>query len=374
MTKTISALLLAEYNPALNDTVTIDATDISSLPAGSSLCNVSAGQIYTTAELLKGILTPSGNDCTQAIAHHVGNTYLGGGGTPTGGRAAFVTRMNSRMTELAAEMGTARTSAFTTAYGGAVGTGATSSSTMDGHYISAYDLALVMRKIVLTQPTVLAQMAKASDRMCTTTASCFEHMGTSGNSSNVLCWAGALGAKGGSWTSPTFVSHVAAYERGTQKYIVAVMNYSSTHQRSTDMLSLVEWAFRTNTTPATASCEEANSTIVTAGGFMDSSYNPTCSGGYSKFSTTLNDTIRIRWYGSQVQVYTVNRSGNGNAAFRTDSGSESLVDTYRSVTAGNQLSYTSPLLPVGWHYTDMRVATVTSGGTGAQLDRYVVTR
>jgi D-alanyl-D-alanine carboxypeptidase len=373
-TKTVSALLLAEYDTALDDTVTIDATDISSVPPGSSLCNVSAGQIYTTAELLKGILTPSGNDCTQAVARHVGNTYLGGGGTPIGGRTAFVARMNTRMAELAAELGTTRTSAFTNAYAGVVGTAITSSSSLDGHYISAYDLALTMRKIVLTQPTVLAQMAKGSDRMCTTTGSCIEHKGTSGNTSNVLCWAGALGAKGGSWTSPTFVSHMGAYERGTQKYIITLMNYPNTNQRSSDMLSLVEWAFRTNTTPATASCEEANSTIVTAGGFMDSSYNPTYSGGYSKFSNTLNDTIRIRWYGSQVQVYTVNRSANGNAAFRTDGDPETLVDTYRSVTAGNQLSYTSPLLPVGWHYTDMRVATATSGGTGAQLDRYVVTR
>jgi D-alanyl-D-alanine carboxypeptidase (penicillin-binding protein 5/6) len=369
-TKTMTSLLVAEYDPALDDVVTIDPTDISTIPGGSSTCGIAMGQVYTTAELLKGLMVPSGNDCGQALARHIGNTYLAGGTAPAG-RTAFVARMNSRMDELAAEAGTTRTSAFTNAFG-ALGSG----NALLGHYISAYDLALIMRKIVLAQSsTVLPVMRMITGRMCTTAGACVNLNGiTSSNTSAPLCWGGVLGVKGGSWTSPTFSSQVGAFQRGEQRYVYALMNYATGAQRNSDTLSLIEWAFGTNTTPSTASCEENSGAFATVGTWIDSGYNAAYSGGYSKYNTTANDTYRIRWYGSKIDVYTVNRNGNGNVVFSTDGGTETTIDTYSAVVLGNQLSYTSPALPVAWHYTDLRVGSATGGGVGGQLDRYVVTR
>lgn len=75
------------------------------------------GDVYSTRDLLYGLMLISGNDCSVAIAEHV-----------AGSTSEFVTKMN----ELAKKIG-AKNSHFANTHG----------LDADGHYTTAYDLAVI---------------------------------------------------------------------------------------------------------------------------------------------------------------------------------------------------------------------------------------
>lgn len=84
LTKLMTALLVLEANQ-LDETVVVQGSDL----VGGSTMGLQAGERLTVAELLHGLLIPSGNDAAMALARHL-----------SGSVAAFVTQMNERSEQL----------------------------------------------------------------------------------------------------------------------------------------------------------------------------------------------------------------------------------------------------------------------------------
>jgi D-alanyl-D-alanine carboxypeptidase len=61
-----------------------------------------AGDILTARDLLFGMLIPSGNDATMALARHIGTKHLGSSATSAEAVAEFVRLMNEKYKELGA--------------------------------------------------------------------------------------------------------------------------------------------------------------------------------------------------------------------------------------------------------------------------------
>ncbi len=89
MTKIMTALVVLE-NAQLTDQVTMTDADFAGLPVDSSMAGFEPGETLTVEELLYGLLLPSGNEASYALAR-----YVGGGSVDT-----FVQMMNDKAAEL----------------------------------------------------------------------------------------------------------------------------------------------------------------------------------------------------------------------------------------------------------------------------------
>lgn len=123
VTKIMTAILAIE-NGHLGDYVQIKVNGYA-MP-GSSIMGIYPGEVLTLEDLLYGLLLPSGNDAALAIAQHVGGS---------------VERFVQMMNEKAAKLGLADTH-FVNPHG----------LDEDGHYSSAYDLAMLGR-YAMNNPT-----------------------------------------------------------------------------------------------------------------------------------------------------------------------------------------------------------------------------
>ena len=99
LTKIVSALVVLE-RANLEDTVEILEDDLVS-PEESQV-GLKAGDRLSVRDLLHGMLIPSGNDATLALARHVGATALGEGASADQAVAEFVSMMNAKAAELGA--------------------------------------------------------------------------------------------------------------------------------------------------------------------------------------------------------------------------------------------------------------------------------
>src|SRR5215213_7848520 len=99
LTKIVSALVVLE-RVNLDDTVEILKEDLVS--AEESQVGLVAGDRLSVRDLLHGMLIPSGNDATLALARHVGSTALGDGASVEQAVAEFVSMMNAKAAELGA--------------------------------------------------------------------------------------------------------------------------------------------------------------------------------------------------------------------------------------------------------------------------------
>jgi D-alanyl-D-alanine carboxypeptidase (penicillin-binding protein 5/6) len=84
LTKLMTALLVLEAD-RLNEQVTVRGSDL----VGGATMGLQVGERLTVAELLRGLLIPSGNDAATALARHSGGSV-----------AAFVEQMNQRGQQL----------------------------------------------------------------------------------------------------------------------------------------------------------------------------------------------------------------------------------------------------------------------------------
>src|SRR5215217_6091902 len=143
LTKIVSALVVLE-RANLDETVEILKDDLVS--AEESQVGLVAGDRLTVRDLLHGMLIPSGNDATLALARYVGTAALGEGVSVDQAVAEFVSMMNAK----AAELG-ATASHFSNPTG----------IDADGHVMSARDIAVVTRAAL--QNSVFAEIvAKTS--------------------------------------------------------------------------------------------------------------------------------------------------------------------------------------------------------------------
>lgn len=89
MTKIMTALVVLD-NAQLTDQVTMTDADFANLPIDSSMAGFEPGETLTVEQMLYGLLLPSGNEASYALAR-----YVGGGSVDT-----FVQMMNDKAAEL----------------------------------------------------------------------------------------------------------------------------------------------------------------------------------------------------------------------------------------------------------------------------------
>ncbi|GAB7070123.1 D-alanyl-D-alanine carboxypeptidase [Mycobacterium hodleri] len=186
--KVLLALVVLEELP-------LDATVVATQADATAECNcvgVTAGHVYTTQELLDGLLLVSGNDAANTLAHMLGGTDVA------------VAKMNAKALQL-----------------GATGTRAGSPSGLDGPGIDGYttphDLAVVFRA-ALDNPVFTAITSSP-----TATFPGADGPVTLYNQDELLGrYPGMLGGKTG-FTDPARKTFVGAAERNGRRLVVAMM-------------------------------------------------------------------------------------------------------------------------------------------------------
>jgi len=147
LTKIVSALVVLE-RANLEDTVEILEDDLVS-PEESQV-GLKAGDRLSVRDLLHGMLIPSGNDATLALARHVGATALGEGASADQAVAEFVSMMNAK----AAELG-----ATTSHFSNPTGIDAV------GHVMSARDIAILTKAAL--QNSLFAEIVAKTEAVLT---------------------------------------------------------------------------------------------------------------------------------------------------------------------------------------------------------------
>lgn len=117
-TKILTTILVLE-NLSLDENVIVSQKVVDSIPIGSSVMGVEAGEIFSVENLLYGLLLPSGNDAALVLAEAV-----------SGNVDDFVTLMNKKVKEI----GCLNTH-FANPHG----------FFDENHYTTAYDMALILK-------------------------------------------------------------------------------------------------------------------------------------------------------------------------------------------------------------------------------------
>ncbi|WP_369936336.1 D-alanyl-D-alanine carboxypeptidase family protein [Xanthomonas tesorieronis] len=160
-------------------------------------------------DMEKGMAIQSGNDAAIALAEHA-----------AGSEEAFASLMNN----YAAKLGMTG-SHFVNAHG----------LSAEGHYTTAYDLALLGRAMVRDYPETYAYNKIKEFRVGDITQ----------QNRNLLLWRDPSvdGIKTGH-TSEAGYCLLSSAQRGDQRLIAVVMGDSSEKQRAEDSLALLNWGFR----------------------------------------------------------------------------------------------------------------------------------
>jgi D-alanyl-D-alanine carboxypeptidase len=210
-TKLVTALTFLKFYPtlqALSATTTIVQADL----VGEANMNLRVGEQIKLSTLLLGLLTNSANEAGMALARYAGQ-HMPGAGDPI---AKFVAAMNS----YAASIGM-KDSHFMNPHG----------LDQDGHYSSAYDLALsgwfaLRNPIIMQFVQIKATSAEGHD---------FYNV-----DSFLFRYPGATGLKPG-WTDNAGRVLVATARNNGHNVLVVVMN--STIEISKDVDPLMDYGF-----------------------------------------------------------------------------------------------------------------------------------
>lgn len=120
ITKIMTALLTIEYGN-LDEMITVTSV-VKNIEAGSSVCDIREGDVFSLRQLLYGMMIASGNDAAMMIAEHIGGSVEG-----------FVSMMN----EEARKLGATGTH-FANPHG----------LTDPDHYTTLYDIYLIFQEAV----------------------------------------------------------------------------------------------------------------------------------------------------------------------------------------------------------------------------------
>lgn len=202
-TKIMTAIVAIE-NGNLDDFVTV-----SQRAAGiwGSTIGLKKGQKYTLKELLFGLMLPSGNDAAIAIAEHIGGSVEG-----------FVSKMNDK----AFEIGAIDTQ-FKSPHG----------LDMDGHYSTAYDMALITR-FALTKPVISS--------IVRTKAASIPGINLYNTNEMLDAYPGADGVKTG-YTGKAGRCLVTSATRDNWRIISVVLNCSTRYKRAQSSKNMLDYAF-----------------------------------------------------------------------------------------------------------------------------------
>jgi len=212
---------------------------------GSS-CDLKAGEQVSVGELLYGLLLPSGNDASVALAEHFGGRMVGGnpiGNAPSSDAAAslnsasfpnasenfqkFVQAMNGK----AKQIGLNETT-FTNTHG----------LTEEGHLTSARDL-LRLSSLAMQQEAFRSRASTLRRGCRVTSTSGYQRNVLWENTNRLLTTEGFSGIKTGT-TNAAGCCLVACEQRDDREMIVVILGSTSTESRYADAQNLLGWAWR----------------------------------------------------------------------------------------------------------------------------------
>ncbi len=211
VTKIMTMLLIVESiergDISLEDTVVASERAAS---FGGSCVYLEQGEKMSVGEMLKCICVVSANDCAVAMAEQL-----------CGSEQAFVSRMNERAHELGME--------------DTVFKNCTGLFDDDGHYTSAYDVAVMSRELIRHE--LIKQYSTIWTDSIRNGA-----FGLSSTNRLVYCYDGCTGLKTG-FTEKAMYCLSATAERDGVEYIAVVMHAGSSDARNSDAMTLLSYGF-----------------------------------------------------------------------------------------------------------------------------------
>ena len=218
VTKIMTLLLifdsLEKGSLSLEDTVTTSAYAKS---MGGSQVYLEEGETQSVETLIKCIVIASGNDASVAMAEHI-----------AGSEQEFVKMMNER----AASLGMKNTH-FEDCCG---------LIDSDGHYTTAYDIALMSRELILKYPQVLEYSSVWMENITHVTRQGSKEFGLTNTNKLIRSYDGCRGLKTGSTSKAKFCLSAVA-ERDGLSLIAVVMAAPDSRTRQKDASALLDYGF-----------------------------------------------------------------------------------------------------------------------------------
>lgn len=213
MTKIMSLILIMENiekgNLKWNDTVVVSKNAAS---MGGSQIFLEANEMMSVEDLVKGICVASGNDATVALAEKIAGT-----------ETSFVKLMNDKAKELGLK---------NTHFVNSTGLDA------DGHYSSAYDMAIMARELV-KHPKILEFSSIYEDYLRKNTSNSFWLVNTN---KLVKFYSYIDGLKTG-YTGNAGYCLTATGKKREMRLISVVMGEENTEKRTADTLAMLDYGF-----------------------------------------------------------------------------------------------------------------------------------
>lgn len=215
-TTKIMTCLLAVENSKIDEMVPFSTNAIFSIEPGSSNIGIDVGQSMPMEECLYGILTGSANEVANAVAEHI-----------AGSLDDFADMMNERARELGCQ-----NTHFVNAHG----------LHDDGHYTSAYDLALIARAFF--QNELLSKIGNTASHHFEPTATQPDDFIKKNKHQLITGEIPYKGIKGGKtgFTSVSRQTLVTCAEQNGMKLICVVMKEESPEQFN-DTVRLFDYGF-----------------------------------------------------------------------------------------------------------------------------------
>ncbi len=218
-------ITLAENKPGVLDEIVTFSKRADD--TGGSTSGVRAGEKIPVRELLFGLLLPSGNDASVALAEHFGNRLVTKGETP-GGDAydQFIAAMNRKVKELdLTKTSFENTSGFTA----------------PTHKTSPHDLMMLAHRAM--QQPLFQEIVGTVQHGCTVEGpGGYRRNLVWRNSNRLLRTEGYSGVKTGT-TSAAGACLVSHGSRDDKSLLVVVLGSSSTDARYADTRNLFRWAW-----------------------------------------------------------------------------------------------------------------------------------
>lgn len=215
MTKMVAQIIILEKieegKIKWNDVVTVskNAADM-----GGSQIYISEGEKITIEDLMKGISMASGNDATVAMAEVISGT-----------EEKFVKLMNEKVKELGLK---------NTSFKNCTGLDE------DGHYSSAYDMAVIARELVVNHPEILRFSSVYEDYLREDTEDKFWLVNTN---KLVRFYEGADGLKTGHTDNAGYCLAATAKKDGL-RLIAIVLGESNAQVRNSETMDLLDYGYQ----------------------------------------------------------------------------------------------------------------------------------
>ena len=220
ITKIMTLLLI--FDELEKGTLTLEEEAVTSAHAksmGGSQVFLEEGEKQTVETLIKCIVVASGNDASVVMAEHI-----------AGSEEEFVKRMNQKAKELGLE---------NTVFEDCCGL-----TDSDGHYTTAYDVAVISRELVTKYPQVLTYSSIWMEDITHVTNKGTTEFGLTNTNKLIRGYEGCVGLKTGSTSKAKFcVSAVAARDDIT--LISVIMGAENSKSRFRDASSLLNYGFGT---------------------------------------------------------------------------------------------------------------------------------